>query len=467
MIMDYYGLLESLKEMESEIVECKSGFGVDPFGRTMAAFSTKRGGIIFLGVTDDRDPVGVVWSQGLKDSICEVARNCKPPVDLDVSSIKHDSVKDIICVKIPRGDGRVYTYKNIPYERRQGSNHPLTPEEIMDIHKRNRRIYFDDMPAKNSRRPGLITDINEEKIKKYIKKQKGVVRDDFDLKKFLANNELSINGSGKVKNSAILLFGKNPTEFMPHNKINISVFPSNEVTRDFIKKIIEGSLESMYREAFIEIVRNTRTYSFINGAERIDVPEYPTESIREAVINAIIHRDYFADTEIFIKIFKDRIEITNPGGFPFAGYSWDEIERQGISKRRNPVLASFFGKINLMEKDAQGIPRIKKEMKEHGLREPLIEPTENTFKITLFGPGEERAKIINSPYRKVLDSSSLNERQKSILIEIRSKGSISRGECSKLLGTPLNTATRDLKGLTEKGFIKSSGVGKGTRYVSN
>lgn len=465
--MDYHQLIENLKDMESEIVECKSGFGVDPFGKTMAAFSTKRGGIIFLGVTDDRCPEGVVYNQKLKDRISEVARNCKPIVNLNINKIKHDSTKDIVCVDISRGDGSVYTYKNIPYERRQGTNHPLTPEEIMDLHKRNRKIYFDDMPAKNSDRPGLISDIDEGKIKKYLKKQRGFVRDDFDLKQFLMNSELSVNGSGKVKNSAILLFGKDPSKFVPYNKINISVFSSKEITKDFVKRTIEGSLESIYIETFVEIIRNTRTHSFINGHERIDVPEYPIEAIREAVINAIIHRDYFADTEIFIKIFKDRIEITNPGGFPFGGYSWDEIEKQGISKRRNPTLAGFFGEINLMEKDAQGIPRIKKEMKGHGLVEPLIEPTENTFKITLFGPGEDMSKIINSPYRKVLDSSSLSERQKSILIEISSKRSINRGECSELLAIPLKTATRDLRRLVEKGFIKSGGVGKGTRYFAS
>ena len=86
--MDYHELLEKLKDMESEVVECKSGFGVDPFGKTMAAFSTKKGGIIFLGVEDDGSPKGVVWNQGLKDSICDVARICKPSINLDIGNIK-------------------------------------------------------------------------------------------------------------------------------------------------------------------------------------------------------------------------------------------------------------------------------------------------------------------------------------------------------------------------------------------
>ncbi len=465
--MDYSELLDNLKEMESEIVECKSGFGLNPFGKTMAAFSTKKGGMIFLGVTDDRTPEGICWNQGLKDNICQVARACKPSIDPDIKEIKHDPIKSIICIKIPCGDGGVYTYKNIPYERRQGINHPLTPDEIVDIQKKRRRISFGEMPSKNSDRPGLISDIDEAEVKKHLMKSSGSVREDFDLKQFLINSELSVNGSGKVKNSAILLFGRNPSMFIPQGKINISVFPSKEITKDFIKKTIEGSLWSLYLKAFIEITRNTRTYSFIKGSERIDVPEYPTEAIREAVINAIIHRDYFSDLEIFIKIFKDRIEITNPGGFPFGGYSWDEIEKRGMSMRRNRTLADYFERINLMEKDGHGIPRIKREMKEHGLKEPFIDPTENTFKIVLFGPDEDRSRILNSPYRRVLDSSSLSERQKVILVEITSKGSINRGECSELLDIPPKTATRDLRGLVEKGFLSPSGAGKGTRYFSN
>ena len=323
------------------------------------------------------------------------------------------------------------------------------------------------MPAKNSDRPGLISDIDENEVKKYLRKSKGYVREDFDLKQFLMNNELSVNGSGRVRNSAILLFGKNPSKFIPQGKINISVFSSKEITKDFIKRTIEGSLWSVYLEAFVEITRNTRTYSFINGCERIDVPEYPTEAIREAVINAIIHRDYFSDAEIFIKIFKDRIEITNPGGFPFGGYSWDEIEKRGMSMRRNRTLANYFEKIHLMEKDGHGIPRIKSEMRDHGLKEPLIDPMENTFKITLFGPDEDRTRILESPYRKVLDSSRLNERQRKILTEINSKESVSRGECSELWGILAKTTTRDLKDLVEKGFIRSVGVGRGTRYVAS
>ena len=214
-------------------------------------------------------------------------------------------------------------------------------------------------------------------------------------------------------------------------------------------------------------MRAVRTFSLVKGSERIDVPEYPPEIIRESIINSIVHRDYFIDsTEVFIKIFKDRIEITNPGGFPFSGFSWEEIEKSGLSIRRNQIIANFFEKIKLMEKEGHGIKRIKSLAKSHGLKEPLIETSANTFKITLFGPWDEIEKIINSPFRKVLDSSQLNERQIKIIQHINEKGSINRSECCRLLGVPLRTASRDLKFLFQKGFVGSTGTGRGTRYIA-
>ncbi len=464
--MNYHELLEHLKDFESESVECKSSFKEEEFGRTMAAFSTKKGGTIFLGVKDNGDPEGIFYNQKLKDRITQVSRVCSPPVNIDINKIKHDNEKFIICVKIPQGNGSIYSYKNVSYERREGVNHPLTPDEIIEREKRAKKIHFDQMPAKSFDRPALINDINHDLVINFLKKHKGIYmsKDTLDVKQFLTNHELSVNGSGKVRNAAILLFGKNPSQFIPQNKISISIFPTSDVSNEFIKSEVTGDLESLFRKTHIEILRNVRNYSLVRGTERIDVSEYPPEAIREAIINAIVHRDYFIEgTEIFVKIFKDRIEIVNPGGFPFAGYSWDEIEDNGLSLRRNPVLALFFEKMSLMEQEGHGIKRIKNAMKKHGLRDPAIHTTQNTFKIILYGP-EDVSKIVDSPYKRVRDSSLLNDRQVKVLKHLKPNGSVNRAEYCKLLGVPEKTATRDLKGLVQQGFLKQTGQGKGTRY---
>jgi len=464
--MEYNDILECLKNLECEKVECKENFREEDFGKTMAAFSTKDGGKIFLGINKNLDPVGVIWNQNLKDKITQVARTCEPPASITIEQTKHDSEKHIICIKVNKGNGSIYTYRKIPYERKEGINHPLSPDETLEIQKRGKKIYFDEMQAKSVDRPGLISDIDEDKVKRFLIQYKGGFSSDFNLKLFLTNSELSVNGSGKVKNAAILLFGKNPSQFIPQNKINISIFPTNEITNEFIKTEIIGTIEDIYKRAFVKVMRNIKTYSFVRGSERIEVSEYPPEAIREIIVNALVHRDYFLDnSEIFIKVFKDRIEVINPGGFPLAGYSWEEIESSGLSIRRNPKIAEFLEKIKFMEKGGHGIRRIKNAMKDHGLSEPKIETTANTFKITLFGIGDKDAKSIAlSPYRMVMDSSQLNGRQLNILNYIKSHPTCTRNECCAALNIPVRTMARDLKHLINNNFIISLGKGRGTYY---
>jgi len=465
--MEYNQLLEELKNFESEVVECKESFREDDFGKTMAAFSTKKGGKIFLGVNNNREPVGIIFNQNIKDRISQVARVCEPTVCIDISQVRHDKEKCVVCVRVEKGNGSIYCYKKIPYERREGINHPLSPDEVLEIQKQRKRIYFDSMPSRGEHRPGLISDIDESKVKSYLNRIKGMIREPFNLKQFLINEELLINGSSKIKNVAILLFGKNPSQFIPQNKISVSIFTGDEITNEFIKTEIEGTIEEIFRKTFIEIGRNIKNYSFIRETERIDVPEYPPEAIREVIINSLVHRDYFVDNiETFIKIFKNRIEITNPGGFPFGGYTWEEVEKSGLSIRRNPLIAEFLEKIHLMEKEGHGIKRIKTVLKEHGLPEPKIETTPNTFKVILYGVGDDVKRILSSPFRTVLDSSKLNNRQLKLLSYIKENPGVSRNDCCKELGLAPRTTSRDLKELVQKNFLQPSGLGKGTKYFA-
>lgn len=461
-------MLEDLRNLENDKLECKTSFRREDIGRTMASFSTNEGGRIYLGVTPKKEMVGIIWNQKIKDNICETARNCLPPVSPSIKEVKHEKERYIVCIKIPKGNGQVYTHGKIPYQRREGINHPLSMEEVKEIQKKRKQLHFDESPARNIERPGLINDLDINKIREYFENANKKVPAEIDMKQFLINNELSINNSGRVINAAIMLFGKDSSKFIPQHRVSISVFPQEtEISGGFIKKEIRGTTPEIIKGSFVEVQRNIRNFSFIRGLQRIDVPEYPPEAIREVITNAVVHCDYFIDnTEIFIKIFKDRIEIINSGGFPFAGHSWEEIELSGLSIRRNPILAKFLERLGLMEQEGHGIKRIKKWLKEHGLHEPKIETTENTFKITFFGVGTDLGKIIDSPFGRLLDERSLNSRQIKILGYIKKNPSSNRNECSEILEISERTTSRDLKELVDKGFLRTIGIGKGTRYIA-
>lgn len=233
-----------------------------------------------------------------------------------------------------------------------------------------------------------------------------------------------------------------------------------------------GDIHEIFEDAFIGIQRNIKIHSFVEGAQRFDVPEYPLEVIRECLINAIVHTDYFnKNTEIFIKIFTDRIEFVNPASFPFENVTFEEIKKTKISKRRNPLISHFFESIGRMEREGRGLSRIEIGMKEHGLLPPIFEAGSKTFMVTLRN-SEDKNKIKSSPFKKVVDYGRLNDRQILLINFMRTNKNISISRTDYILlltqngiiTNPLN-ATRDLQELVGKNVLTKTGHTKGARYL--
>ena len=468
--MDYHQFLEDIKNREKDTTELKTSFSdIHAIGRSIASFSTKNGGKIYVGVDDNACPIGTNCSKGIKDRLITLARTINPIATISVDLVKHDSEKDlyVVIIHVEKGKG-VHSYLNVPYERRGAINHPLTTDEVFELQKNIKKVYFDELPATCEERPAIISDIDETKVKDFLKSVKNINDEGFNLKRFANSHNLFINGDMKVKNVAIMIFGKNVKKFIPQSKISICEFSSENITDDFIKTEIEGDLITILKRTMFDIKKRMKVYSFIRGFQRIDIPEYPEEALKEAITNAVIHRDYFDDnTEIFIKIFKDRIEILNPAKFPFHNWTWEEIEKSGSSVRRNPRCAEFFESLNLMEKEGTGLGRIKQKISEHGLPNPKIEVGEKTFKITFYNQQKQPQKLLNSPYKILRDATDLNERQAKFLgmIQRQKAKSINRGEYMKLFDIHGKTATRDLNDLVDRWLFQKSGIKRGTRYT--
>ena len=470
--MDYKELLEEVKNPEKEVCELKTSFNEwEAIAKTIAAFSTKRGGKIFIGIDKRGVPCGTVCSNEISGKIQTLANNeIKPAANVSLEKVNHDSEKGqvIACINVKKGNG-VYSYKGVHYERRGDTNHPLTADEIFELQKAIKKLYFDEMPSFSEERPALISDIDENKTVAYVSEVKGISR--VDLKRFLANHGFLVNGGQQVKNAAVMIFGKSPQKFIPQLRLSLAIFSDKIVTRDFIKKEFVGDINEIYQSAFIEIARSMRTYSFIEGAKRLDVKEYPIEVIRECLINALVHRDYFEkNTETFVKIFSDRIEIVNPATFPFENTTFDEIKKTKLSKRRNPLVAEYFESLGLMEKEGRGLSRIEDGLREHGLPIPKFEVSQNIFMVTLYN-AEDKQKIKNSPHKKVIDYGILNARQRVLVNRLykNPKDSVGRADYIRLLTEakiPITnpTATRDLDELTKSNVLTRIGEKRGTKY---
>jgi ATP-dependent DNA helicase RecG len=253
-----------------------------------------------------------------------------------------------------------------------------------------------------------------------------------------------IGEDGAYTNLALLL-----SEQCTH-AIKLAVFAgtSKAIFRD--RREFSGSLFEQLDEVYGFIERYNSLRSEFVGLDRIDRRDYPTEAIREALLNALVHRDYGLSPATLISIFDNRLEIVNIGGL-MRGVSFNDI-MLGVSALRNPYLADIFYRLNLIEAYGTGMPKITEAYKSYTIQ-PTIELSDNAFKITL----------PNANYHGE-NSLQLDERKKQIIAMFEDKAYITRAEVQKTLGISQATAITLLRDMRDKGLLLTEGNGKKLRY---
>jgi ATP-dependent DNA helicase RecG len=316
-------------------------------------------------------------------------------------------------------------------------------------------LMFDEMITS-----AVIEDIDEKKIKDYLKKrdQEGFLNS-HSLQDFLINSRLAnINGELKIKNPAVLLFAKQPQNFLAQAEIRAVCFKGDEKGGDILSnKIITGSLDQQIEEALSFIQKNTRTSFTIkpeNLGKRTQTFEYPYDAIREAVVNAVAHRDYFSQDAIQIHVFDHRLEISNPGSL-LKGISKETLGKRSVL--RNPTIYRMLRDYEYMEGLGQGIAKMCNWMRQAGLEDPSFDIDEFFFQITL-----SSKKALKKTIEKEED---LLPRQVAALDYIRKNGRIKRAEYEKIAKVSFVTAIKDLNEMIKFNFIEKVGKYRGVYYV--
>ena len=192
------------------------------------------------------------------------------------------------------------------------------------------------------------------------------------------------------RNAGVLSFAKNINHFFPQAYVTCLLAKGTDKVNILDRKDFAGGLVSDIEESLRFIERNTRTGYRIEKLRREDVPEYPMRALWEAITNAVMHRDYFeAGANVFVEIYDDRIEISNPGGLP-KGLSKEELGTRSV--RRNPLIADLLHRIALIEKAGTGIRRMREDARRHQCPEPKF--TVNGFFTATFWPNIEIARKI-------------------------------------------------------------------------
>jgi len=385
---------------ESQTIEVKKAAGGTPerLYDTLSSFSNQNGGgIILFGIDEEAGyaVTGVYDAQDLQKHVVEQCEQMEPKVrplftvcGIDGKTVVSAEIAECDVFERPCfyvGKGRMKG----AYIRVGGADKPMTEYEVYsyEVFKRKLQDELRVDPRAD------LAQLNPDLLQLYYAKIR-VAKPNLaavDENQILALQGIVANGKPTVAGE--LLFGIYPQSLFPQYSIIASVIPGTEMgdlgdqgERFLDDRRIEGTLPQLLDDAVLFVTRNMKRRLIVDdNGRRADRTEYPLKAIREAILNAIVHRDYSIHTEnapIRLLMFEDRLEIENPGGLYGRG-TIDQLGQIGLDIR-NPYLAGALEIIIESENRYSGIPTMRREMKAHGLRPPAFTSQRGVFTVTFY-----------------------------------------------------------------------------------
>ena len=435
--------------MESKVMEYKREYTED-IRYAVIAFANTDGGEILIGVEDSGEVCGVSDPDGTLLRLGNMLRDAiRPDVTLFTEgTIKEMEGKAVVSVSVQRGTARPYYLagKGIRPEGvyiRQGSaSVPASETAILQMIRETSGDKYEEARSQNQQ-------LTFEKTAVFFEKA-GVSCGEAQMRTLGF-----IGRDGMYTNLAMLL-----SEQCVHTaKLAVFEGSSKTVFRD--RRELSGSLLDQLEMAFSYIDQFNRLRAEVVGLERVESRDYPPEALREALLNAFVHRDYGISGPTLISIFDDRIEIVSIGGL-VRGISYEDI-MLGISVLRNERLANVFYRLRLIEAYGTGLLKINECYADAAVK-PKIEISDHAFRITLPNRNhlqpetkETKRPAENRPVR------SYNERVEYVL-RMLSSGSISRRDVEQALAMSQRAAGNLLKKMVEEGLAERDGNGNQSRY---
>jgi predicted HTH transcriptional regulator len=340
---------------------CRS---LDRIVQTAVAFANTSGGSIVIGVKDRTKGIA-----GVADAVADESRlanafaeNIKPLFipDIQITSWRGRS---LIIVVIPHALGPYYVRSEGPdegvYIRLGSTNRRAGREMVAEIRRLARNTTFDEQPCPEINSEDIDFRAASELFSELSLSLTASKRRSLGLVVDYGGRDVPTNG-------AVLLFGKTRSGLFPDATVSCARFAGTSAARFVDRSVIDEHLPKAIESVVSFVERHTRSGAEIGRVLRRDVPEFPPEAVREAVVNAIVHADYsITGASTRVAIFDDRIEITNPGLLPF-GLTM-EAALSGISRLRNRVIGRTFRELHLIEQWGSGISRMREGCANAGL----------------------------------------------------------------------------------------------------
>jgi len=431
---------------ESQTVEYKQTWRNDCL-KAVSAFANSYGGVLIIGLDDTGKPVGLKNVKKLLEDIPNTIRHklgIIPSVEPDNNNV----------VKITIKPSTVPISYNGKYYIRSGSTvQELQGKELTDFLILKTGITWDDAIEDISYTGQLDKSTVEDFIRFASDRIPSIVREKNTI---TILKKLKLSENSKLKRAAIMLFGESEEvdNLYSHACVKIGQFLSETdiKTMDVVKGNLFQQLEKTLEILPSKYLRSEIKYE---GIHRRDILEYPYEALREAIINALIHRDYHSFSQIQIRVYPDKLIIMNAGSLP-PEVPLESLKTEHLSKPRNRLLAETFYYAGFIEAWGRGTLKIIEKCVEQELPEPEFKAENNVMTVTFFKDkwNEENLKKLD-----------LNERQIKAVKYVKENGKITNREYREINSLSDEGARIDLNILVEKNILVPTGKGRNVHYL--
>lgn len=465
---------------------------------TLAALANSSGGLLVVGVTKRGKPQLEIGATALRDLVEESALLTEPPLILPspqvlseadliaagilerVNAAEQEAIQEIdaeitgvVLLQIPAGLPHVYSALGRYMTRSDAQNRPLTTSELRSLMMERGDTGYEGMPATGV----TLADLDQQKIERYLDLiaappdedalqvllSRGCVVYEYAAAEGDAENDAATESEQLVPTTAgILLFGREPQQFVRSAEIICVRYAGPTMTDEFVRQDIIGTLPEQIRQAEAFVNSNMRRGMRIAGIERAETTEYPAAVVREAIVNAIAHRDYSIRGEgIRLLMFSDRLEVYSPGRLP-GHVTIDNLIDERFS--RNEAIVAVLTDMGYIERLGYGIDRMISSMQEASLPAPVFAEMAAGFRVTLESAGED---LVNpTQVQQQWQHDFLSNRQEQALAHVRDTGRITNSDYHAMCpDVSPETLRRDLSDLVDKNYLIRIGSKRATYYI--
>lgn len=461
--MNVTQLKKIVKQGESEALEFKASTANMSTGmQTVCAFlNSDEGGLVIFGVKDDGKLIGQAVSDKTKRDIAIEINKIEPHanIHIDVTYLPVATGRQIIVISAHPGERAPYTYDGRAFMRNQSTTMRMTHEVFIYLYNKSNPTIWEKSTNNNC----AISDLDKKRIHDVVRtaiKEKRLTTDaeDKSIPSILKKLDLTIEG--KPTNAAVILFCKDEDRQFMQSTVQLARFRGTTKSEFLNQKLIKGNAFELYDKAMDFMIFSMPVGAKIvaGQAARVETPAIPYAVLREALINALIHRDYsHPGANIAIAVYDDRITITNPGFLP-KGVNVRQLSRDHRSIQRNPLIANIFYLCGKIERWGRGTLDMIRECKNADNSPPKFEEIGGGFSVTL---------KFKEPMRTIIEEEStkiiLTDRQKKIL-SVLEQGPLNRPQIMAKLRLKITDRTMqiELGKLKQLGLINSIGESKAT-----